>query len=224
MLNRRISSYLSIAMVAIVCLIAGCGKDSGGSSNATVLFSDNLESYSSGTWTPSNGWTALMDRGSWTIADDGSKVLQYVAAVGGSDFIYRGQPAWTNITISARVKMSAGSSYVSIARLKDGANFHQLLLYPGNPGSMSLYIAHNGGTSTVGSQPATANLDQFYTLKVVFNGQNIQGYLNDVLVVNYTDTSMDSFNNSGYAAIMTDDDRTTVGRHGTFDDIIVTQP
>jgi len=225
MRNHRISSWLLVVMVSLVCLVAGCGEDNGGSSTATVLFSDNFESYSNGAWTPTNGWIPLLDRGTRTIADDGgSKVLQYVAAVGGTDFIYRGQPTWTDITITARVKMSTGSSYISIARLKDGANFHQLVLYPGSPGSMQLYIAHNGATSTQGTTPATANLDQFYTLKVVFSGQNIKGYLDGVLVVDYTDTTMDSFNNSGYAAIMTDDDRTTLGRHGTFDDIIVTQP
>jgi len=232
MQKLKFSSWMSVVMVALVCLVAGCGGGSSGGSNEqiidpiipTVLFSDNFESYSTGAWTPTNGWTPNINRGTWTIANDGSKALQYVAAAGGSDFIYRGQPTWTDITISARVKMSAGSSYISIARFKNGTNYHQLVLSPGAPGSMHLYIAHNGGTSTVGSQPATANLDQFYNLKVVFSGQNIKGYLDDVLIVDYTDTLMDSHNNSGYAAITTDDNRTTALRHGTFDEIIVTQP
>ncbi|MFP2924067.1 fibronectin type III domain-containing protein [Pyxidicoccus sp. 3LG] len=174
----------------------------------TTLLADGFESYSS---FPAGGWTNASGNGSWTIVTDGTRAARQQASSSATYIVTAGQAAWTDYSLSARVKTGATSVRNGlVARYVDANNFYFLLLHNGN---VVLHKKVSGSTQTLQSVPFAASTSAFYTLKLVIRGTSIQGYVDGVLRVQGTDASL------------------TAGRVGlyangvaTYDDVLVTAP
>ena len=124
---------------------------------------------------------------------DGSNVFQGVAA--GSDFTTQvsGNTAWTDVTISADVKVTAGSSYqVSIyGRFTTWDSFY--IMYMDDAGQVQVRRRLNGSTTTLGTKSKPAMVPAIgsqHNFKLDIHGSTINAYVDDVLRVTTTDTML----------------------------------
>lgn len=149
-----------------------------------------------------------------------NKYLTYVAdSTQGPTPLLRGLTTWSDMTITARVMFTPGVNYISLARASAGlTNFHQLVL---TRSSMYVYQAIGATTSPHGitAIPVALQDNHWYTLKFVINGSTFTGYVDGV---KYTDYTLADGETQGNVFILSDDDRTTAGRHASWDDIVVT--
>ncbi|WNR43827.1 chondroitinase-B domain-containing protein [Paenibacillus roseipurpureus] len=152
---------------------------------AATLLSDNFESYSS---FPSGAWTNASGNGTWSIATDGSKVATQTSSTSNTYIMTNGTSTWTNYTYSAKVKVGSTSVRNGIvARYTNGNNYYFLILYNGN---LLLNKKVSGSTTTIQQVPFTANTSTFYNLQLEVNGTSVKGYVDGVLLVQGTDSSL----------------------------------
>ncbi len=176
------------------------------SGSETPLFADDFESSSS---FPEGPWTNASLNGSWAIVTDGTWAARQQDATSNTYIATVGEPTWTDYTLSARVK--TGSTAVRnglVARYVDGNNFYFLILHDGK---VLLNKKVSGSTQTLQSAPFTASTSAFHTLTLVIRGTSIQGYVDGVLLVQGTDTSLTAGKAGFYANGV-----------ATYDDVLLT--
>jgi hypothetical protein len=157
----------------------------------STLFSDNFEEKSApGNWLSGDKQTGL---GTWAVMTDGSQVFEGVAA--GSDFTTQvsGNTTWTDFTMSADVKVTAGSSYevALYGRFTTWDSYY--IMYMDDSGAVQVRRRLNGSTTTLGtkSKAATAPaIGSLHTFKLAFSGPNITATVDDVVRVTTTDTML----------------------------------
>jgi L-fucose mutarotase/ribose pyranase (RbsD/FucU family) len=155
-----------------------------------TLLTDNFESYSTaapfpaGSWVNHNSSTAV-----WSIVADGSQAARQTAAT--TCIISDGDSAWTNYTVSARVKASAlGFRHGIIARFTNTSSYYSFYLRSTSTGGTKVIelnkrtAAGNNVLQTV-SVPISAGV--YYKLALEVDGSTIKGYVDDVLRVQVTD-------------------------------------
>ncbi len=155
-----------------------------------TLLTDDFESYQTsspfpaGTWVNHNSSTAV-----WAIMADGSQVARQTAAT--TCIISNGDSAWTNYTVTARVKASAlGFRHGIIARFTNTSSYYSLYLRSTSTGGTKVIelnkrtAAGNNVLQTV-SIPISAGV--YYKLALEVDGSTIKGYVDDVLRVQVTD-------------------------------------
>jgi hypothetical protein len=172
----------------------------------TTLLADDFASYSS---FPAGGWTNASGNGNWAIVTDGTGAARQQSSTSATYIVTAGQSEWTRYTVSARVK--TGSTSVRnglVARYVDANNFYFLVLHNGN---VVLNKKVSGSTTTLQSAPFIANTSAFHTLSLVIRGTSIQGYVDGVLHVQGTDTSLTSGKVGFYANGI-----------ATYDEVLVT--
>ncbi|HVE60110.1 MAG TPA: chondroitinase-B domain-containing protein [Pyrinomonadaceae bacterium] len=156
-----------------------------------TLLTDNFESYQpaspfpAGSWVNHNSSTAV-----WAITTDGTQVARQTAAT--TCIISNGDTAWTNYTVSARVKASAlGFRHGIIARFTNTSSYYSFYLRSTSTGGTKVIelnkrtAAGNNVLQTV-SVPIAAGV--YYKLALEVDGSTIKGYVDDVLKVQVTDT------------------------------------
>ncbi|WP_164015380.1 fibronectin type III domain-containing protein [Pyxidicoccus trucidator] len=174
----------------------------------STLLADDFASYSS---FPAGGWTNVTGNGSWAIVTDGTSAARQQSSTSATYLVTAGQPTWASYTFSARMK--TGSTSVRnglVARYVDGNNYYFLLLHNGN---VVLNKKVAGSTVTLQSVPFTASTSAFHTLSLVVQGTSLQGYVDGVLRVQGSDTSLTAGKVGFYANGV-----------ATFDDVLVTAP
>ncbi|MDR6884969.1 family 16 glycoside hydrolase [Bacillus sp. 3255] len=166
----------------------------------TILYEENFENGqfnqdSAAGW--SNGASPNGAASHLRIADeDQGKVLEKYTTTSMAFTV--GQSAWTNYEVRARVKAQVGTSLPGvIARASDdGKNFYMLRIHNGTnglPGGSTGYMALgrivNGTIKELDSKkiPYPYIVGNWYQLRLVVDGNRIQGYVDDNLIFDETD-------------------------------------
>ena len=125
---------------------------------------------------------------------DAGQVFQGVAA-GEDDFTTQvsGNTGWTDVTISADVKVMTGSSYeVAIyGRFTTWDSYY--IMYMDDAGQVQVRRRLNGSTTTLGTKSkatAAPALGSPHTFKLDIHGPMINAYVDEVLRVATTDTML----------------------------------
>ncbi|WP_375760971.1 fibronectin type III domain-containing protein [Corallococcus exercitus] len=174
----------------------------------TALLTDGFESYTS---FPTGGWTNASGNGTWAIVTDGTKAARQQSSSSATYILTGGQATWANYSHSARVK--TGSTAIRnglVARYVDGNNFYFLVLHNGN---LVLNKKVAGSTTVLQTVPFPASTSAFYTLTLTVSGTSLQGFVDGVLRVQGTDTSLTAGRPGFYATGV-----------ATYDDVRVTSP
>jgi hypothetical protein len=187
-----------------------------------VLFSDNFDSQTAGTHTPTNWMRTGGSSGDWTITPDGTQVL---AQSGQTSSTPRFQDAsgasgapWSGATsVEARVKLTAtGSGNPAAAmicvRYTSTTNYYCAGLVP--TGVQILTVVGGGaGANTVFTE--TVNNTTFYDLKLSVDANNaLTATFNGAAAGTYMPAALAS----GYAAVA------TISATAEFDNFVVTRP
>jgi len=199
------------------------GTTGAAGSTGTVLFTEDFESDTVGADT-AGGWTRTGgSSGDWTIATDGTKVLQQD---GASSSTVRMQSAtgagasgapWSGaVSASARVKMIATGSSNQAAllcvRFNDISNRYCGALVPGGVQILTVVGGTAGGSNVFA---ATANTGTFYDLRISVDASNtLTVYLGGTMRGTYTPPAM----TNGTVAVG------TASMQAAFDNITVTRP
>jgi parallel beta-helix repeat protein len=175
----------SILIFTVRCLLFMVFMGASGQVMAATLFSDNFESYATGS-APGGGWT--VSGGTWTVIADGTKVTKQTSTA--TTYLYNGTSSWTNYAISARVKSGASGYLNGIAgRYKDTNNFYVLAL---QNGTVVLKKKVSGSWTTLASTSFSFSTSTFYTLKLEMNGTALKGYVDGTQKLTATDSSLSS--------------------------------
>jgi hypothetical protein len=175
------TSYFSSADVTWIwanIMAGGTGPpNTGGSGNATIPFSDNFTNL--------NNW--IIVDGTFTLISGGVQGTNTTEAL-----MYAGNLAWINYTVAAPITIPAAGEGSIVFRYQDSNDFYWAGLGPwGHQYSIGKKV--NGTYSEiVGSGLQSANAAGTYNLQVVVVGSNIEFYVNGILVLTATDTSLAS--------------------------------
>ena len=159
-----------------------------------LLFSDDFEDGDSVGWTKSGG--------TWSVVSDGTKVLERTSS-GSTESYATAGVGWDDYTYQATVKLkTSGGSAGLIFRVTDTNNFYMFRINDNND-NYELYKKVNGTMTKVSSGAFTVSLNQAYTFKVVVTGNNIKGYIDEVLQNDWTNATSEL--TSGYIGFRTHD-------------------
>ena len=197
------------------------GTTGTGGGTGMVVFTDDFENESVGA-TSAAGWTRLGgSSGDWTIATDGTKVLEQN---GASSSTLRTQHAngasgapWSGATTaSARVKLlgtgSSNQAALVCVRFMDASNRYCGALVPTGVQILTSVGGSAGGSAVFTSTVTTGT---FYDLRISVDASNVLTvYLGGTLRGTYTPTAF----SSGYVAVG------TTSMTAAFDNISVTRP
>ena len=153
-------------------------------------YSDNFEDGNADGWSNTGG--------TYTVYSEGAPQGYVYRKTDYGDFMYAFSTAGGNFadfTYTAKVRMdstlpggaNAGSDYVGITFRY--ANSSQNYDFYFRKGAGNVRLRKNGATLQESPSGTAWSSDTWYTMKVVVTGGNIKGYVNDVLKVDYTDSS-----------------------------------
>ena len=193
----------------------------GGTGTGTVLFSDDFENESVGA-TIASGWTRMGGSSDdWTIATDGTKVLQQDKATSSTIRMQSatgasGSPWSGAVSVSARVKMiEAGNSAQAAllcVRYNDTSNRYCVALVP-NGVQILTAVGGSAGQSAVFTGGVTTGT--FYDLRLSVDASNLLTvYLGGTMRGTYMPAAM----TNGTVAVG------TTSMLAAFDNISVTRP
>lgn len=161
--------------------------------NGTILSSENelfKDDFEDG---DQNGWTVF--NGTWTVVQDTAtnKTLKSNDST-STGKIYRGQSAWTDYTVEAKIKISSWSGASGriglMGRYVDNNNHYFIYLDITNQVTIAKKVS---GTVTVLATSTAQSItmaDQWHIFKMVFKGNNIKAYVDDAMVVEAGDSSI----------------------------------
>ncbi|WP_438448069.1 S-layer homology domain-containing protein [Gorillibacterium sp. sgz5001074] len=131
-----------------------------------VLFRDDYEDGNSAGWTSAGG--------SWSVAADDTKAL--VQKANTTALITAGD-SWTDYVYEAKVKVPITNANAGLVfRVQDSKNFYMYRMNSSNQ-RLELYKCVNGTMTSVSSTPLKSVAKQWYTLKVIVQGNTVKGYV-----------------------------------------------
>lgn len=158
-----------------------------------VLLYDDFEDGNIDGWNsnPANKFSVK------TISDN--KVLSKSIVESGNNLATTGDSTWSDYTVEANVKVTSPKTLLGIVAraTDDGKNFYMLRIRPID-GWVELNKSVNGVLSTDSTDPTlltskypyAAEEGKWYSLRMVLKGNSIKGYLNDKLIIDATDSSL----------------------------------
>ncbi|MEU4422871.1 LamG-like jellyroll fold domain-containing protein [Actinoplanes sp. NPDC024001] len=167
---RRWAGVGSIATAVTAALVATVAT-----AEAATVFSANFESGGTTGWSKSGG--------TWSVVADGSQSLRQTNASSENARQFAGDAAWTDYTVSARVKpLSFGSNgFVGLlARAKSSTTFYRLALLPGN--QAQLQVVNSGNVTVLGTSSRTVATGSWYSLSLSVAGTTISGSIDGTAV------------------------------------------
>jgi hypothetical protein len=152
----------------------------------TPVLSENFEAGSASGWTTTGG--------TWAVVTDGSKVYQQSNSAASDTHAIKGNTAWTNYTLSAKVKVdgfdSGGYAGVGLdARYTDANNYYSFQYYK-LTGQLKIQKKVGGVFTALASKNYAFTTGNWYTMKAVVNGGNLEYWVNGNLELSATDTSL----------------------------------
>ena len=174
--QRRGLVAAGVAAVVTAALVGWAGTAA-----AATLFNDDFEDGNSSSWTTSGG--------TWSVVTDGSRVLRQSGT--SSDARARaGSTAWTNYTVTARVKPTAvnGSNRFAavLARAQSNTSYYYLALRSNNTVELKKLVG--GSSTTLATAPVTFTLNTWYTLSLTVSGTSLSGRVNGGTPLTATDS------------------------------------
>lgn len=176
-LRRQASLVLSLMLVLALVPLAPV--------QAATLFSDDFNDGNANGWTPQsnyNDWSVVLDNGNYV----------YYSSSTNEGRTSAGNSSWADYSVEARVKVEnfngSNRAYVS-GRYQDGNNFYAASL---SSNKLELRKKVSGSTTTIASKSYTFNTGTWYKVKLEMNGSNLKVYINDVLQLQATDSSLSS--------------------------------
>jgi len=143
-----------------------------------TLFQDDFEDNDY------NGWT--LSGGSWSVTDDGTKVLSQSLA-SGEALAYTGNASWSNYTLSARLKLLTASGNAGLLfRYSDASNYYMFRLNDAAD-KAELYKKTAGTLTLVSSASAAVTPGQWTDIKVTVSGSTVTGFVGGTQVIQWTD-------------------------------------
>ncbi|MFK7693165.1 OmpL47-type beta-barrel domain-containing protein [Paenibacillus sp. HJGM_3] len=141
-----------------------------------TVFSDNFESGTLNGWTIANGtWANVVDGANRTLKKTSSAEGIIVA---GDD--------WSDITYTGKINVpQTGTNAGLVFRYADVNNFYHFRIYAGNA---ELYKKVGGTMTKVAGTASNMSVNQWHTFKVIVTGNNIKGYIDDVLQLDWTNS------------------------------------
>jgi lysophospholipase L1-like esterase len=163
-----------------VIAVPGWVAATGGTASAAVVFTDNFEDGNSTGWTTTGG--------TWTVANDGTQVLQTSGTTAADSKAFTGS-TWTDYTLQARIKpvsFDGANRFVGVAaRVQDDLNYYYLALRSNNTVELKKLVA--GTPTTLGSIPFTVTPGTWYTVRLQVTGTTITGSINGTQIASTTD-------------------------------------
>ena len=140
-----------------------------------VLLADDFED---GNYT---GWTST--GGTWSVVADDTKVLFQKPST--TALITAGD-SWTDYAYEAKVRVQVTNANAGIVfRVLDAKNFYMYRLNVSNQ-KLELYKCVDGTMTSVSSTSFSSAAKQWYTLKVIIQGNTIKGYVNGERTMEWT--------------------------------------
>jgi pectate disaccharide-lyase len=142
---------------------------------AATVFTADFESGSTSGWSKSGG--------TWSIVADGSQTLRQTNAGSENARDFAGDAAWTDYTVSARIKpISFGSGGFAglLARAKSSTTFYRLALLPGN--QAQLQAVNSGSITVLGTSSRTVATGTWYSVSLTVSGSTISGSVDGATV------------------------------------------
>ncbi len=194
---------LVFLVVALSLIISAFAYNWSGVS-AAVLFSDDFEDGNSTGWSTSGG--------SWSVVTDGTRVYKQ-SSTSANAYSYNGNSTWSDYTLQTRVKAlsfnGTGRTVGITARYTSTSNYYYFVL--SNANQLQLGKKASSGSAVLASQTFTVQTGTWYTLKLTVVGNQLQGYVDGVLQLTSTDTSL----KTGKAGLL------ALYASAEFDDVIV---
>jgi pectate lyase len=184
MQNRKRKVLLAAGMAAVV---AGLGTVAGvsfaGADTATTAgLTDDFEDGDTAGWSKSGG--------TWSVVDDGSKVLKQAKSGATPARQFAGSTDWTDVTVQARVEpvaVAAGGYAAIVARATSSTSFYRLALTGGN--KVRLESVKSGSATVLDEASVTVTAGASYTLGLTVSGTTLSGSVNGASVVGGTATA-----------------------------------
>ncbi len=154
----------------------------GSMAGAATLFSDDFEDGNSTGWSTSNG--------SWSVVTDGNRVYKQ-SGTSTTAHAYNGNSGWANYSVQARVKALSfnGAGYFGLlARYQSSSNYYLVSLINGD--KLEIRKKIGGSVTVLASKTYSVATGGWYTLKLAVNGGSLQAYVNNVLELSASDTSL----------------------------------
>ncbi|MEV4412536.1 family 16 glycoside hydrolase [Catellatospora sp. NPDC049609] len=171
--RTRLATAAVAAVTAAVVLHAS-------TASAATMFSDDFNDGDATGWTTSGG--------TWAVAADGSPVLRQSGT--SSDARARaGSTAWTDYTVTARVKLTAVNGTnrfaAALARAQSNTSYYYLALRTNHTVELKKLVG--GSSTTLASAAVTVTTGAWYTLSLKVSGSSLQGSVNGGATVSATD-------------------------------------
>ncbi len=170
---------------SILALIAGLALalTFGGIVSAATIFSENFEDGNSSGWGTSGG--------SWSVVSDGGYVYKQ-SSTSATTHAYNGTSSWANYAVQARAKalgFNGSGRYLGLmARYQSSSNYYFLTL--SNSNQLEIRKKISGSVTVLASKTYPVTTGTWYNLKLVVNGSSLQAYVNDVLELAASDSSL----------------------------------
>jgi pectate lyase len=150
---------------------------------AAVVFTEDFQDGNSSGWGTSNG--------SWSVVNDGTYVYKQ-SSLSTTAHAYNGTSTWANYSVETRVKalsFNGTARYFGIgARYSGTSSYYSMVLL--NTNRLELRKRVSGANTTLAGKSYTVTTGTWYTLKLVVNGTSLQAYVNGVLELSATDSSL----------------------------------
>jgi hypothetical protein len=177
-MKKYIAIWTTICMLAVLLPSVAPGGTAHAADSGQTLFQDDF----SGAALSAN-WSILA--GTYAVQNG---VLSATAA---NSTVVAGDTAWSDYTAEAEVRLNVSGGYGGIVfRAQDNSNNYWLRLYRPSTGQSQVQLIRRvgGSASVLASSNQALSVNQWYSLKVVAIGSQIQGYLNGVKVIEHADT------------------------------------
>lgn len=141
-----------------------------------ILFSGDFEEGNTAGWTSAGG--------TWTVAADDTKILVQKANTTG--LITAGDNSWDDYIYEARVRVPITNANAGLLfRVQDSKNYYMFRVNAAAQ-KLELFKAVDGVLTSVSSTAFPAAAKQWYTLKVIVQGNTVQGYADGERKVEWT--------------------------------------
>ncbi|MBD2867156.1 family 16 glycoside hydrolase [Paenibacillus arenilitoris] len=127
-----------------------------------------------------SGWTMAV--GNWSVVTDNAN--HAIKKTSSGEGIIAAGDDWTDYTFAGNVNVpQSGTSAGLVFRYADANNYYHFRIYAGNA---ELYKKVGGTMTKVAGAASSVSVNEWHTLKVVVAGNNVKGYIDDVLLVDWT--------------------------------------
>ncbi|MDG4767672.1 right-handed parallel beta-helix repeat-containing protein [Solwaraspora sp. WMMD406] len=170
--TSRRRRWLPVLAAAVATVLIAANVTS---ASAATLFGDDFEDGNTSGWSKSGG--------TWSVADDGSRVLRQSKADAGLARMFAGSSSWTDYRIQSRVKplswtTSAGFAGIA-ARSPGSTSFDRLALFDGR---VELQAVRSGSVTVLGTAVRSVTTDSWATLTLEVSGDTVRGWVDGDLV------------------------------------------